>query len=56
MLNNEQSRTNGWAVPREFQIQVLKMHNLAGGKCVLQKILHGKAEQINDREIPVAHC
>lgn len=56
MLNNEQSGTSGWDVPREFPIQVLKMHNLAGVKCVLQKILHGKAGQINDTEILVAHC
>lgn len=49
MLNNEQSGTNGWAVPREFPIQVFKMHNLAGVKCVLQNMLHGKAGQINDR-------
>lgn len=54
MLNNEQSGTNGWAVPREFQIQVLKMHNVAGVKYILQKIVQGKAGQIGDREIPVA--
>lgn len=48
MLNNEQSGTNGWTVSGEFQIQVLKIRNLASVKCVLQKTLPGKAGQIKD--------
>lgn len=48
MLNNEQSATNGWAVPREFPIQALKMHNLAGVRCVLQEIRRGRAGQVDD--------